>query len=178
VSSLEKAACQAVVPDRRYLNPNASIPFGVKPDHILTAMKEWVDFLCFINTQLHGRKLPRFETMLMPANFSSMVGEFMSATIPKHCATIVKNQYHNGHPDLLPKGAHPRDALQHHHEGIEIKGSRYKKAWQGHNAEDTWLMVFVFDSNRPKDAPEGVDPRPFQFHAVLGAKLTKKDWKF
>jgi len=60
---------------------------------------------------------------------------------------FTKNQYHNGHPDLLPKGAHPRDALQHHHEGIEIKGSRYRKAWQGHNAEDTWLMVFVFDSD-------------------------------
>ena len=39
----------------------------------------------------------------MPANFSSMVGEFMSATIPKYCKTLAKNTYHNGHPDLVAR---------------------------------------------------------------------------
>ena len=114
----------------------------------------------------------------MPANFSSMVGEFMGATIPKHCRTLVKNAYHNGHPDLIPAGAHPKNALQHHHEGIEIKASRYLKSWQGHNAEESWLMVFVFDSNRPVDAAEGEAPRPFRFLEVLGAQLLVNDWQF
>ncbi len=44
----------------------------------------------------------------MPANFSSMVGEFMSATIPKYCKTLAKNTYHNGHPDLVPAGKFER----------------------------------------------------------------------
>jgi hypothetical protein len=52
------------------------------------------------------------------------------------------------------------------------------KAWQGHNPEDVWLMVFVFDSNRPSDEGKGYPPRPFQFIMVVGARLTKEDWVF
>ena len=141
-------------------------------------MEEFVGFLGFINEQMATRAIPRFETMLMPANFSSMVGEFMSATIPKYCPTIVKNQYHNGHPDLVPQGHYPGDSVLHGDQGIEIKGSRKNSGWQGHNPEDTWLMVFVFDSNRPVDAGRGVAPRPFRFKAVLGARLREDDWSF
>ena len=54
---------------------------------------------------------------------SSMVGEFMGATIPKYCDKLAKNQYHNGHPDLVPKGKFTGDSLQHGTEGIEIKAS-------------------------------------------------------
>jgi hypothetical protein len=48
------------------------------------------------------------------------------------------------------------------------------RAWQGHNPEDIWLMVFVFDGNRPKD----VIPKPFRFIMVVGAQLSKSDWLF
>src|SRR5260370_10632005 len=116
--------------------------------------------------------------MLMPANFSSLVGEFMTSTIPNHCFTLAKNQYHNGHPDMLPKGKFPGNALQHGTEGIEVKASRYDRGWQGHNPEDCWLMVFVFDSNRPVDAWRGVGPRPFRFKSIFLGQLTKKDWLF
>jgi len=61
---------------------------------------------------------------------------------------------------------------------FEIKGSRYLKAWQGHNPEDTWLMVFVFDSNRPSDLSKGIGPKPFSFRMVVGAQLKKEDWLF
>jgi hypothetical protein len=67
---------------------------------------------------------------------------------------------------------------QHGSLGIEIKGSRYLKAWQGHNPEDTWLMVFVFDSNRPVDEGNRVPFKPFSFRMVVGAELTKDDWLF
>ncbi len=102
----------------------------------------------------------------------------MNAAIPKYCSTLVKNNYHNGHPDLIPAGMFPKDAIQHHTQGIEIKGSRYSKGWQGHNAEECWLMVFVFDSNRPIDLVEKISPRPFRFVGVYGAQLAKEDWKF
>ncbi|MDQ3803439.1 MAG: hypothetical protein M3416_06365 [Acidobacteriota bacterium] len=114
----------------------------------------------------------------MPANFSSIVGEFMASGIPKYWPTLAKNQYHNGHPDMIPRGQFPNDAAQHAAEGIEIKGSRYLKGWQGHNPEDTWLMAFVFDGNRPADAAKGVAPRPFGFMLVVGARLTKADWRY
>ena len=39
-------------------------------------------------------------------------------------------------------------------------------------------MVFVFDSNKSSDAGSGVEPKPFQFIKVVGAKLEVADWKF
>jgi hypothetical protein len=176
--SKEAAACTPVPVDVKAFNPKAKIPYGVTIAHVQKAMDEFIDFLRFINSQLHTRKIDRFESFLMPANFSSMVGEFMGAAIPKHCKTVFRNAYHNGHPDIVPADHYPQNAIQHGPEGIEIKGSRYPRGWQGHNAEKTWLMVFVFDSNTPRDVSLGIDPKPFRFVKVVGAKLLKSDWKF
>jgi hypothetical protein len=114
----------------------------------------------------------------MPANFSSIVGEFMTATIPKHCKSVVKNNYHNGHPDLVPAGIYEKDACLHGDQGIEIKASRHLSGWQGHNPENVWLMVFVFESNSPRDIALENPPIPFRFLKVVGARLTKNDWQF
>lgn len=171
--------CIPEVPASDGFNPNAVIPFGVTVGHIREAMMEFTSFLGFIDTQLCSRGMERFEDMLMPANFSSIVGEFMTASIPKHCSTVVKNTYHNGHPDMLPAGKYPKDGAQHAGaDGIEVKASRYLKAWQGHNPEDAWLMVFAFSSGRPADKHKGIKPAPFRFLMVAGALLDKSDWLF
>jgi hypothetical protein len=159
-------------------NPSAVLPYGLTVEHVRSAMGDFLDFLGFVNMQLHARGVERLESMLMPANFSSIVGEFMSSGIPKHCPTLVKNQFHNGHPDMIPAGLYPADAVRYAGEGVDVKASRYLRGWQGHNPEDTWLMVFVFDSNRPPDAPRGVAPRPFRFVKVVGERLVKSDWTF
>ena len=159
-------------------NRQARLPYGLTVEHIRQAMNDFMSFLGFINQQLHKRGVERFESMLMPANFSSIVGEFMISSIAKYCPTLVKNQYHNGHPDLIPAGRFRNDAAQHADDGVEVKGSRYLRGWQGHNPEDTWLMVFVFDSNRPADVTKGVEPRPFRFVKVVGAPILKSDWTF
>jgi hypothetical protein len=167
------------VPDPKCFNSRAKIPFGVTPEHVCKAMKDFTDFLGFVDTQLASKQMTRFEEMLMPANFSSLVGEFMSTTIPKYCPTVVKNVYHNGHPDMLPGGKYVDNKAQHAGvDGIEIKASRYTKAWQGHNVEDVWLMVFIFQSGRPADLAKGAPLVRFRFLSVLGAMLTKADWKF
>ena len=175
---LERPACVPAVVRMDKFNNHAVFPYGLTTRHVYNSMNEFVNFLGFINQQLNSRDIQRFESMLMPANFSSMVGEFMTSTIPKHCATLAKNLYHNGHPDLLPKGRFPDDSLQHGTEGVEIKASRYASGWQGHNAEECWLMVFVFNSNRPADAAKRIDPRPFAFRSVYLARLEKEDWHF
>jgi hypothetical protein len=141
-------------------------------------MQDYLDFLGFINAQLNTKGIERLESFLMPANFSSMAGEFMAAAIPKYCKSVVRNKYHNGHPDILSKGRFPGDAILHATEGIEIKGSRHTSGWQGHNAEPMWLMVFVFDSNTSRDAGRGIEPKPFRFVKVVGAALKKSDWAF
>jgi len=177
--SRELIACTPPPVQLADFNPNAKIPYGVKIEHLCSAMNEWIDFMRMINLRLHENGTHRLEMLLMPANFSSIVGEFISARLPMQCTGIVKNRYHNGHPDLLPAGHFVEDSVQHGDEGIEIKGSRYLSGWQGHNAEDTWLMVFMYDSNRPVDI--GKNGRPamsFRFLRVAGARLAKADWKF
>lgn len=176
--TLEQLACIPAPVDPRGFNPKVILPYGCMSEHVRQSMEEFIHFLGFINQQLYTKGIKRFESMLMPANFSSMVGEFMNSSIPKYCPTLAKNQYHNGHPDLVPTGLFPNDSVQHAEEGIEIKGSRYPKGWQGHNPENAWLMVFVFDSNRPIDASRGIEPKPFRFIKVVGARLSKDDWKF
>jgi hypothetical protein len=174
----ESAACTPDMLNPRGFNKRVILPCALRTGHIQRAMADFLDFVGFLNQQLHTRQLPRLESFLMPANFSSMVGEFMSATIPKYCQTLAKNTYHNGHPDLVPKGKFPNDACQHGTEGIEIKGSRHTSGWQGHNAEDAWLMVFVFDANSARDASQNIGPKPFRFVKVVGAQLAKSDWAF
>lgn len=175
---LEQAACVPTPVDPDRFNPHAVLPFGLTIDHVRLAMNDFVNFIGFINQQLNSKGIERLESMLMQANFSSMVGEFMSSAIPKYCTTIVKNQYHNGHPDLIPAGAYPNNAIRYADQGVEIKGSRRTSGWQGHNPEDAWLMVFMFDSNTPPDTLKGIGPRPFKFVRVVGARITKADWKF
>jgi hypothetical protein len=174
----EAAACKPTPLNPDGFNVSATIPYGVTTAHIRQAMEEFLQFLGFLNGQLHRKKIERLESFLMPANFSSIVGEFMSAAIPKHCQAVVRNKWHNGHPDIIPTAHYPGDAILHGPEGIEIKGSRHLSGWQGHNAEECWLMVFVFDANTSRDAGRGIEAKPFRFVKVVGAKLLKKDWQF
>jgi len=171
--------CVPEQPVRENFNLNAKIPFGVSVGGIFRAMMDFTDFLRTVDTELVRKGLARLEDMLMPANFSSIVGEFITSSLPKHCPTIAKNTYHNGHPDLLPAGKYPGNAAQHvGSDGIEVKASRYKKSWQGHNPEDVRLMVFVFEGGRPSDANTAKEKTRFRFLAVYGAQLEKTDWKF
>jgi hypothetical protein len=175
---LEVIACSPHPVDPNSFNRNVELPYGCTIHHICLAMTDFVDFLGIINQQLHTKGIPRLETILMSANFSSIVGEFMTIGIPKYCSSIVKNRYHNGHPDLIPAGRFPNNAVQHTDEGIEIKASRHESGWQGHNPENIWLMVFVFDSSSSTDVARGIEPKPFRFIKVVGARLEKDDWSF
>lgn len=178
VADLETEACVPRRVESKKFNPNAILPHSLKIKHVQSAMVEWIDFLGFINGQLATRGLDRLESFMMPANFSSLVGEFVVSRIPTFCTQLVKNRYHNGHPDLVPKGHYPEDKVLHGDVGIEVKASRHNSGWQGHNAEACWLMIFVFRANAAADVMKSIKPMRFSFRAVYGAQLTKDDWQF
>jgi len=173
----EALACIPARVNRKGFNRSARLPYGLTTDHVRLAMEGFTSFLEVVNLALHAKKMDRLESILMPANFSSIVGEFVGAAIAKFCPTLARNRYHNGHPDLVPSGAYPDNKIKLG-EGIEIKASRSLSGWQGHNAENTWLMVVCFESDRPEDRFESREPKPFQFRLVLGAKIEKSDWSF
>ncbi len=174
----ERAACRPENLDDEGFNSRADLPYGCTTGHVRTAMVEFLDFLGLVNDLLHSNDLPRLESLLMPANFSSIVGELVAQSIPKHCTELSRNQYHSGHPDLLPRDMYPGYVALHAPEGIELKASRYDRGWQGHNPEDVWLMVFVFRASRATDTSKGITPMPFRFQKVLCARLTRYDWQF
>jgi hypothetical protein len=162
-------------PEEDGFNKNAVIPFGVTAAHLYNSMRDFIAFLGFIDTQLRTQEMARFEDMLMAANFSSMVGEFMACTIPKYCKTVVRNKYRSGEPDILPANKYPNDAAKHAgSDGIEIKASQYLKSWQARKAEDVWLMMFVFQSGRVN--PRVSEQVGFKFLIVAGGLLTKENW--
>jgi hypothetical protein len=164
------------LPEKDGFNSKAVIPFGVATDHLYAAMKGFIDFLTLIDTELDGKEMGSLEGVMQQASFSNLVSEMMVAGIPKHCKSVVKNRYHNGHPDILPAGRYPKDEAHAGVDGIEIKASRYLKGWQGHNPEDVWLMVFVFQSGRLGPKVKGTPA--FKFLLVAGAQLDKADWLF
>lgn len=174
----EKNACTPVLVSSSLFNSNCRLPYGLTTEHVRNAMSDFIDFIGFINQQLYTKDMQRLESFLMPANFSSIVGEFMNMSIPKYCSNLVKNQYHNGHPDLIPTGLFPDNSIQYAEEGLEVKGSRHSRGWQGHNPESVWLMVFYFDSNTSNDKKKNIGPKPFQFKGIYAAKLEKEDWTF
>lgn len=121
----EYKACTPIPVNPNRFNQNCILPYGLTVEHVRRAMEDFIDFLGFINQQLHSKGIPRLESFLMPANFSSIVGEFINIRIPEYCPSLAKNRYHNGHPDLIPKGRFPNDAVQYAQDGIEVKVSRH-----------------------------------------------------
>jgi hypothetical protein len=89
---------------------------------------------------------------------------------------VVKNRFPNGHPDIIPANYYTDNRAQHGDQGIEVKASRNLSSWQGHNAENSFLMMFCFDSNTPDDFENSISARPFKFQMVVCAKLEKQDW--
>ena len=161
---LETAACVSVPVRADGFNAACVLPHGLTTEHVRLAIAEFTDFLGFINTQLRTKGIDRFEVDVDAGQLLVSRGRSSSkSSIPKHCPTLAANTYHNGHPDLVPAGLYPGNAAQHVEHGIEVKGSRYLSGWQAHIAEDTWLMVFVFDASRGTDAAKSIAPRPFRF---------------
>src|SRR5258707_14152113 len=94
-SFAERAACRPLPLNADGFNPRTVLPHGLEVKHVLAAMQEFIDFLGFINPQLRRRNIPRLESFMMPANFSSLVGECINAAIPRLCSGLAKISYHN-----------------------------------------------------------------------------------
>jgi hypothetical protein len=162
-----------------HLNSQAVLPYGLLLGDVRTTLEEAHTFIYSLNRVLYRQIGQRIEDILMPATFSGMLSEFIVRQLSVHSTTLTRNLYHNGHPDLIPVGRYPGDAIQYGHDGIGVKTSRYSSGWQGHNPENIWLMVFRYrnDPYKPeKDLRPLEEHVPFQIVEVLAAKLEKSDW--
>jgi hypothetical protein len=157
--------------------PEAAIyPDGITRESLQKAMNTCCQWLSEMN-ELNARMgIPKVERDLSPATLSTMVSDFFIARLADYSGgKLVVNKKHNGHPDLVPAGVYPDDAVHQGGVGIEIKTSRCE-AWGGHNREGSYLLVVGTSCETRNDPRSTV--RPFCFRFVGGETLTKEDWRF
>lgn len=153
----------------RGFNERAVIPYGLRVGEVKAALDDVYDFFYNVNRFLVDKGWERLEETLSAASFSGMLSEMVVQGVSKRSTTIVKNQHHNGRPDLVLRGHYERDAVLHGVEGIEVKASRYPGGWQGHNVESGWIMIVQF--HHLADEATTLD-------RVLLAQLEASDWSF
>lgn len=114
--------------------------------------------------------------MVRPAIFSGVVSDAVTAAIARHALRLVENGYHNGHPDLIPKGRYAGDAVAAGEDGIEVKATKGRGAVDTHGARDAWFCVFRYqvDGSERKAFRER---RPTRIVEVLLARLTGDDFR-
>src|SRR3990170_471001 len=128
----------------RGFNHSMDLPYGLRVTEVRAALEDIYDFLHNVNRFLTERGWDRLEETLMAATFSGVISEMVVQSTSKQSASLVRNEYHNGRPDLLPEGMYPNDAVLQGSDGIEVKASRNDSGWQGHNVESGWIMVFQY----------------------------------
>ncbi len=131
-----------------------------------------------VNGKLHELGYDRLEELLDPAGYSGLLSRSMVDRFDRFSRALVQNRYHNGYPDLLPRGAYPGDAVQHGQQGgLEVKASRYQSGWQSHGPRAGWFCVVQFALDR--DAAKALhDREPTTVQAVYVAELEEADWSW
>ncbi len=147
--------------DPAKLNSSAILPFELRIDDFKSAMQDVYDFFCDVNMFLADKGLPRLDDMLRPATMSGILSDMLTASIARHSRSLVENDYHNGHPDLVVRGHYPHNSIKSGTEGVEIKSTRKSGgAVDTQGAREQWMCVFVYrvdnESEPAKDrAPMG-----------------------
>jgi hypothetical protein len=153
-----------------------SLPYDLRVAEVRAGMEAFYDFLNAANSYMTEKGWNRLEETLSAATFSGVVSELIVESVSSQSRAVVKNQYHNGRPDLVPRGLYAGDSVLRGEEGIEVKASRNASGWQGHNVESGWIMIFQYEVDV---TTEPVELRaPSRLVRVLCARLHEADWSF
>jgi hypothetical protein len=153
----------------RGFNEGAALPYGLRVAEINAALNDVYNFFYDVNRYLIEKGWDRLEETLLAASFSGMLSEMVVQGISKRSAAVIKNQRHNGRPDLVPPGHYDADAVLRGDHGIEVKASRFSAGWQGHNVESGWILIVQFNA---------ASERPTVIDRVRAATLDEDDWSF
>jgi len=140
-------------PVAEFWNASCKLPYGLQIKDIKRAVLDTYDLLYTINQALTDHGYPFLEHILLGNTFSGMLSELLVKHIATKSTTLNRNNWVGGHPDLIPRGKYPNDAVLRG-EGIEVKTSRQPGGWQAHNIEKMWVMVFRYTMGDPTDPAE------------------------
>ena len=162
--------------DGRCFNLNAVLPYELRFLDFQAAMQDVYDFFFDVNGFLAAKGLGRLEDTLRKAILSGMLSDMLTASMAAHARTLVENQHHNGHPDLVVNGVYPGDAVKAGTEGVEVKTTLKKGgAVDTHGARDQWFCVFVYQVDNLTEPAAYRDP--LRFTEVYLAEVTTTDFR-
>lgn len=164
--------------DSQGLKTDASLPYNLRPNDVLRMVEDLHDLLHDLNSMLVDRGFDRMEELLDPAGFSGFVSRTIVDRVARLSRGLVRNQFHNGYPDLLPRGVYAADSVQHGTRGgLEVKASRGNASWQSHGPRAGWFIIvqFALDADQCKALQ---DREPTRVLSVLVAELTAHDWSW
>ena len=163
-------------PNPSRFNADITLPYELRLKDFELAMQDVHDFFFDVNTSLWNKGLARFDDMLRPAAMSGIISDMLTSCLAKHSRTLVENQFHNGHPDLIVRGRYPNDAVQSGTHGVEVKSTRKKGgAVDTHGAREQWMCVFVY---RVDNKTEPAWRRnPMEFTEVYLAHVQETDFR-
>lgn len=162
--------------DTSKFNARATLPFELRLKDFEIAIQDVYDFYYDVNQWLVNKSLSRLDDMLRPAITSGILSDMLTASLAKHSRSLVENQFHNGHPDLIVKGVYPNDSVKAGDKGVEIKTTRKAGgAVDTHGARDQWMCVFVYEVDN--DSEPAVSRRPLTFTEVYLGKVTVADFR-
>lgn len=149
-------------PQRDKFNPDAELPFQLRREDFEIAMQDVYDLFFDVNSGLLDKGLERLDDFLRPAIMSGLLSDLLSASMAKHSRALTQNNYFNGHPDLLVKGAYPKDSVKAGTEGVEIKTTRNPGgAVDTHGAREQWMAVFVYRTDNVTEPAREREPMTF-----------------
>ncbi len=160
-------------PDK--FNPQPLLPYELRRDDFRLAMQDVYDLFHDINTSLVGRGLRRIEEIVRPAILSGILSDAISTSLARHARVLTINQYHNGHPDLIPEGLFAKNAVKAGEQGVEIKATKGGGAVDTHGARAAWLCVFRYAVD--SETEPAVERAPTRIVEILLAKLDVDDFR-
>lgn len=162
--------------EQQGFNPDAKLPYELRREDFALAMQDVYDFFHDVNVGLVERGLMRLDDMLRPAIMSGLLSDMLTASLAKHARSLTVNSYFNGHPDLVVKGAYPKDSVKAGIEGVEIKTTRNRGgAVDTHGARDQWMCVFVYITDSETEPAR--ERRPMAFTEVYLGKVSIADFR-
>lgn len=173
-TSLHRMKHNKVDPNK--FNPSALLPYGLEVTHFHLAMQDVYDFFYRVNGGLQNWwNDETVENTLPKATVSGIVSGLLLKRLGLHAPTLTPNRYHNGHPNLVPRGLYKENKIRAGDEGLHVKAT--VKSGGGvdrHAGRNEWVCVFVYEMDRREQA-NGVRS-PLAFTEVYLGRFTEEDY--
>lgn len=166
---------RAVVDPSKF-NPALPLPYDLRIDDFRIAMQDIYDFFFDVNRLLIGKGLPRLDEMLRKQTASGVISDMLTASVAKHSRSLVENEQHNGHPDLILRGVYANDAVRSGTEGVEIKSTLKRGGGvDTHGGRNQWMCVFVYEVDRISQPTSS--RHPMSFREVYLGRVSEGDFR-